>query len=309
MNDEKTSNELTRRRFVAFSGVIGAAALLTGVETAAGRTASAAAPTYADTDPAPDMCPTPPPGGTPACPPAQLQPLCGSPADNDPLWRDVQYCTHGKPLPPGQNPPACLKVTSDYVVLNGRPSSRHNFLLTPSCRITGIECPFIETSGAPNYWNDAWDNARSGGSVPVQYPNIGLGINSQNARFLDQLHIHMAGVRASTQRRLQELETMGRMATSPAQWDAVKYRVAVTGSDGTGDRTYRALRLTGLGTNLFAQLQEHVVKPNGLSMANQTLIVVPKMTATGFAGSFYVLNSDSSLHDGTNTCDHLLVYS
>ncbi|MFE2379543.1 hypothetical protein [Streptomyces sp. NPDC059398] len=44
-------------------------------------------------------------------------------------------------------------------------------------------------------------------------------------------------------------------------------------------------------------------------MANQTMIVIPKMTATGFAGSFYVLNSDMSLHDGTSTCDYLLVYS
>lgn len=101
----------------------------------------------------------------------------------------------------------------------------------------------------------------------------------------------------------------GRMATSPAQWNAVQYRVPVTGSDGSGDRTYRALRLPGLGMNLFALLQQYVVNPSGLSMANQTLIVVPKMTAAGFAGAFYVLNSDSSLHDGTNTCDHLLVYS
>ncbi|WP_200823510.1 hypothetical protein [Actinacidiphila yanglinensis] len=35
---------------------------------------------------------------------------------------------------------------------------------------------------------------------------------------------------------------------------------------------------------------------------------VPKMTAAGFAGTFYVLSSDDSLHDGTTTCDHLLVY-
>lgn len=102
---------------------------------------------------------------------------------------------------------------------------------------------------------------------------------------------------------------MGRVATNPAHWDAAQYRVPVTGSDGTGDRTYRALRLPSLGMNLFAQVQQYVVKPNGLTMADQTLIVVPKMTATGFAGAFYVLNSDSSLHDGTNTCDHLLVYS
>ncbi|MET4923160.1 CDP-diacylglycerol diphosphatase [Streptomyces sp. PSRA5] len=200
-----------------------------------------------------------------------------------------------------------MNVTANYVVLHGRPETQHNYLLLPSCRIKGIECPFISTSGAANYWNDAWENARSGGSVPVRYPNIGLGINSQIARRLNQLHIHMAGVRPSTQRRLQELETMGRVATQPAQWAAPQYQVAVTGSG--GDRTYRALRLPNLSQNLFTLLSRYVVAPNGLDMRNQTLVVVPKMNAAGFAGTFYVLNSDSSLHDGTSTCDHLLVYS
>lgn len=66
MNDDKNSNELPRRRFVAFSGAIGAATLLTGAGAATGRTASAAAPTPAH--PVPDTCPTPPPGGAPTCP-------------------------------------------------------------------------------------------------------------------------------------------------------------------------------------------------------------------------------------------------
>lgn len=143
----------------------------------------------------------------------------------------------------------------------------------------------------------------------MRYPDIGLGINSQHARCYDQLHIHMAGVRASTQGRLQDLETAGRIALQPAQWADPPYQVAITGPQGTGDRTYRALRLTDLGQNLFTLLYRNVVVPHGLDMANQTLIVVPKMTAAGFAGAFYVLSSDTSLHDGTSTCDYLLVYS
>ncbi|MFF4749324.1 CDP-diacylglycerol diphosphatase [Streptomyces sp. NPDC002514] len=238
-----------------------------------------------------------------------MQSLCGRPTDNDALWHDVQYCTNGTVPPPPQPKPDCLRATPNYVVLHGKPENQHNYLLLPSCRITGIECPFLEDPAAANYWNDAWQNARSGGSVPVQYPNIGLGINSQGARRFNQLHIHMAGIRASTQRRLQELESMGRMATQPVQWAAPVNQAPVSGPPGTGDRTYRILKVPNLMQNLFTLLYRNVVAPNGLAMANQTLIVVPKMTTSGFAQAFYVLNSDVSLHDGTSTCDYLLVYN
>lgn len=304
MNDHKDSNEVSRRQFVALSGTVGAAALLAGAG-AAGSAAAAVGPVR--DEPLTGSCPTPPPGGASPCPPAQLQSLCGSPTDNDPLWNDVRYCTQGTIPPLPQRPPDCLRTTANYVVLHGRPENTHNYLLVPSCRITGIECPFISTSGAQNYWNDAWDNARSGGNVPVQYPNIGLGINSQKARRFNQLHIHMAGVRPSTQARLQDLEKMGRMATQPSQWADPTNRAAISGS--TGDRTYRILKLPNLGQNLFTLLSQNVVTPTpGLTMAGQTLIVVPKMTAAGFAGTFYVLNSDTSFHGGTSTCDYLLEY-
>ncbi|MFJ5517118.1 CDP-diacylglycerol diphosphatase [Streptomyces griseoluteus] len=306
MHDQQNAKEVPRRQFVVLSGAVGAATVLTGAAATVGGTAAAAS--GVDAGPTPDRCPTtPPPGGTGSCPPPSLQGICGRPTDNDPLWHDVQYCTSGIVPPPPQPKPDCLKVTSNYVVLHGKPETTHNYLLSPACRVTGIECPFLVTSGPPNYWNEAWQNARSGGDVPVQYPNIGLGINSQGARRFDQLHIHMAGVRASTQRRLQDLESQGRMATSPAQWANPANQAAVTGS--SGDRVYRILRLPNLQDNLFNLLYTNVVRPNSLNMADQTMIVVPKMTAAGFAGAFYVLNSDTSIHDGTSTCDYLLVYS
>lgn len=308
MNALGKANGMPRRRFVALSGALGAGSLLTGT----GATASAAAgPVPSPAEPSCCPCPTgpnPPGGGQSPCPPAQLQPLCGRPTDTDPLWQDVQYCTQGIVPPSGQRPD-CLKTTPNYVVLHGKPETQHNYLLLPSCRVTGIECPFLVTSGVANYWHEAWENARSGGDVPVQYPYIGLGINSQSARRLNQLHIHMAGIRDSTQRRLQDLEAAGRIAPQPAQWGDPRYRAAVTGTQGSGDRTYRILRLDGLAQNLFPLLNQYVVRRFGLDMAGQTLVVVPKVTAAGFTGTFYVLNSDASLHDGTNTCDHLLVYS
>lgn len=307
MSHHPHANEVSRRHFVALTGALGTATLLAG----AGATGSAAAATTpVPGEPSPGTCPTPPPGGGQSpCPPAQLQALCGRPTDNDPLWHDVRYCTQGTLPPPPQPAPNCLRTTPNYVVLHGQPETQHNYLLLPSCRITGIECPFIVSSTAANYWADAWDNARSGGSVPVHYDNIGLGINSQRARRLNQLHIHMAGIRASTQRRLQELEMTGRVATQPSQWRDPNFQVAISGPPGSRDSTYRALRMPDLTRNPFVLLNQYVVAPGGLSMADQTLIVVPKMTAAGFAGAFYLLSSDHSLHDGTDTCDHLLEYA
>lgn len=309
MNDTRKTNDMPRRQFVALSGALGAGALLTGA--GAGGSASAATGAgAAAADPSCCPCPTdpaPPGGGQNPCPPTHLQNLCGSPADKDPLWQDVQYCTQGIVPPSGQKPD-CLKTTPNYVVLHGKPENRHNYLLLPSCRITGIECPFLVTTTVANYWQDAWENARRGGDVPVHYDNIVLGINSQVARRMNQLHIHMAGVQDSTQRRLQALEAAGRVAPQPSQWGDPQFQAPITGADGSGDRTYRVLRLGTLTQNLFDLVNLYVVRRFGLDMAGQTLLVVPKMTAAGFAGTFYILNSDSSLPSGTDTCDHLLVY-
>lgn len=298
---------MRRRQFVALSGALGAGALLSGT---GGSASAAAGPGTAAGGPACCPCPTDPnpPGAGPApCPPSQLQGLCGSPADTDPLWQDVQYCTQGI-VPPSGHRPTCLKTMPNYVVLHGQPESLQNYLLLPSCRITGIECPFIVTPNAANYWHEAWETGRPGGDVPVRSRFMGLGINSRAARRFHQLHIHMAGVQGSTQRRLQDLEAAGRVAPQPSQWGDAQYQALVTGKQGSGDRTYRILRLDTLTQNLFELLNVNVVRRFGLDMAGQTLIVVPKTTATGFAGTFYVLNSDSSLPSGANTCDHLLIY-
>ncbi|MFH7594583.1 CDP-diacylglycerol diphosphatase [Streptomyces racemochromogenes] len=298
MHEHKDADGLPRRRFVALSGALGAAALLAGAGTGRSRAAAAQA---AYSAPSTDPCPpgTPPPGTSP-CPPSQLQSLCGRPGDSDPVWNDVQHCV--------RNPqdPQCLHVTSDYVVLHGKPESPRNFLLSPTCRITGIECPYLESTQAPNYWSDAWDNARPGGRVPVQSDFIGLGINSQAARRFDQLHIHMAGVEDNTQKQLQDLERAHSIATSVGAW--AQAQVSVTGFKGR--RTYRALLRRSLDENLFALLADHVVHPPQTGgMAQQTLIVVPKKVNNAYTGDFYVLNSDTSLHDGTDTCDELLVYA
>jgi len=212
-----------------------------------------------------------------------------------------------KPPPPFV---ASLQVTPNYVILHGDPETDHNFLLVPSCRISGIECPFIwGPSAYPGYFSDAWQQAQPGGAAPVRYPSIGLGINSARTRQQDQLHIHMAGILSGVQGQLNTLEAAGKITSDRAKWPVQV--VPVVGRDPkTGKavtHNYRALifrEKSELKQNLFMLLGDHVPAAR-MHMADQTLIVTPRN-----AGGFYVLNSDPvSVPGGTGSADFLLVYA
>jgi CDP-diacylglycerol pyrophosphatase len=145
MSENEKAGRLPRRQFVKLSG---AAAVLAGAGAVAGRTA-----------------------------PATVQDLlCGN--DNDSgtrffLWERAKECGdafRAKKPTPG----SCLATTSTYVVLNGQaPPVTHNFLLVPTRRVKGIECPYLWSSNAPNYWQDAWNQAQR----YVKYAATGLGVN------------------------------------------------------------------------------------------------------------------------------------
>jgi CDP-diacylglycerol pyrophosphatase len=295
-------DKMARRQFVRISGVAGAASLMGLLRPSLGL----AAPEHPPPCPPPGA-PTPP--GAPNCPPPAMATQCGSTSDTDPLWLDVQRCTGTTP-PPSD----CLRVTSTYVVRYGDPRNTHDFLLLPTCRVRGIECPFISTTSAPNYWSDAWDNARPGGQVPVIFPNIGLGVNSADRRRFDQLHIHMAGILSGVQGQLNAVDNM--ITRNTASWGS--QIVQLTGLDrqfnppALATRSYRALRVTLndlMNDNLFRTLRNMVGQTQ---MGKQTLIVTPRNIGTR---GFYVLNSQPDLvtppglPGGTGTCDLLLVYN
>jgi CDP-diacylglycerol pyrophosphatase len=289
---------LPRRQFVRLSGVTGTAALLAG--TGAGKNLAAAthSPSHAACPPGAAPCPSP-------------SAVCGHPGDSGPrdyLWLEAQVAEGTKKSPP---PDTSLLATPNYVILHGAPKTDHNFLLVPSCRISGIECPFIWGPTAyPGYWNDAWEQAQPGGAAPVKYPSIGLGINSAipGIRTQDQLHIHMAGILSGVQGQLNKLEAAGKITSNPARWPA--QIVPVEGLDPkTGKiatRNYRALIFRDkpeLKQNLFMFLGDHVPAAK-MHMADQMLVVTPRNK-----GGFYVLNSDPGVTGGgTGSADFLLVY-
>ncbi|MEU7058300.1 CDP-diacylglycerol diphosphatase [Streptomyces sp. NPDC046197] len=292
----------SRRDFVRLSGVTGAAALLAG---AGGGTSLAAGTDHTQQGGnLPLSSPTPSPSASPCPKPSTA---CGDPNEQGVLlWDKVRVCLKQKQPPPQTS---CLNTTAHYVILHGSPETDHNYLLVPTCRIKGIECPFIWGPPAyPFYWNDAWNEAQASGAAPVKYSDIGLGINSKKDRTEQQLHIHMAGILPGVQGQLNKLEKSGDITSDPKKWQ--QQIMPVEGFDHKKKqkvtRTYRALVLTGkadLNQNMFQFLGRYVTAAQA-DMENQTMVVTPRN-----AGGFYVLNSDPALSGGgTGTCDLLLVY-
>jgi CDP-diacylglycerol pyrophosphatase len=112
------------------------------------------------------------------------------------LWQVVRACVAdfkltGTPFP-------CLEVDLSggeergAVVL--RPPLLNDTILAPTRRIIGIEDPFLQSPGAPNYFDAAW-RARAflkdaDGKAPER-DAIALVVNSAIVRGQDQLHIHI----------------------------------------------------------------------------------------------------------------------
>ncbi|MEN3536587.1 CDP-diacylglycerol diphosphatase [Microbispora sp. ZYX-F-249] len=286
-NDE--ASELTRRRFIQFSGLAGTS-VLAGVGILSGAEHALASPSSG-------LAKGPDPKE------------CGSPQSHDSLWRLSQKC---------HSTNTCWQNHADYVVMGGTKSKKKyvNFILVPTQRISGIECSWICGSSAPNYWSAADYYATKPPTV-VPAP-VGLGINSKQARGFNQLHIHMARARLEAQHDLAAQDNLA--ARTVAHW--ADSRVSIRGLSqnlGIIPHTYRVLVWKGFHhDNLFAMLRDMLRRSLGhggttakaqARMQYQTLIVIPRA-----AGGYYIINSEKGLKDlsnpqlsGTDTCDPLLL--
>jgi CDP-diacylglycerol pyrophosphatase len=197
VTDGQKPPALPRRQFVKLSGALGAAAVLAGCGSATTKV-PASAPNLAES--------------------TQSNPLCGNASDSTPdveLWTKAQACEVA--YQQGKTIPGCMGTTKDDVVLNGDPQNNHNFLLVPTHRIKGIECPTLWTTNAAeyyaHYWRDAWRQAQPGQAGAVT-GTVGLGINSKNDRQQNQLHIHMARILSEVQ---GQLDSQG-ITSDPKRW-------------------------------------------------------------------------------------------
>jgi CDP-diacylglycerol pyrophosphatase len=127
------------------------------------------------------------------------------------LWKVVQACVANRALTGAAFP--CLKVDDShgdergYVLLRA-PWGAPDLILAPTRKIVGVEDPSLQTSEAPNYFEDAW-NARGFLSDESQEPlardNVVLAVNPRPWRSQDQLHIHIGCLSRRMRQRLQTL--------------------------------------------------------------------------------------------------------
>jgi CDP-diacylglycerol pyrophosphatase len=125
------------------------------------------------------------------------------------LWQVVRACAAdfkltGSPFP-------CLEVDlSDgeeggSVVL--RPPLSDEMILAPTRRIIGIEDPFLQSPGAPNYFDAGWrarSLLRGADGLPPERDAVALVVNSAVVRDQDQLHIHVGCLLPSARRALAD---------------------------------------------------------------------------------------------------------
>ncbi|MFE4539042.1 CDP-diacylglycerol diphosphatase [Streptomyces scopuliridis] len=224
--------------------------------------------------------------------------LCGDPKDTgEPLWNMAWECQE-------------RQIDAFWLVSKGV----KGFLLVPTDRVKGIECPDL-VSGAYakyNYWQVADDRSYFWFKGPP-WGKVGLGINAAHHRSHDQLHIHMSEVRPGVKAELDKAAQAGRIAKDLPSWPGTL--ITVTGQDQAGapqPRSYRAVHVGSIGSlNLFKALYDNVVvATRGEEMGDQTMIVIK--AGSGPSDGFYVLNSwDNLAHpsaspQGIAVCDSVL---
>jgi len=218
------------------------------------------------------------------------------------LWQVVRACVAdfkltGTPFP-------CLEVDlSDgeergAVVL--RPPLSDDTILAPTRRIIGIEDPFLQSPGAPNYFDAAW-RARTflkgaDGRAPER-DAIALIVNSAAVRGQDQLHIHVDCIQPDVHQALRERE-----ASIGNRWAPLDVYFS-------GHR-YEAMWVPGerLGSNNPFRLLAEGIPGAAQDMGDRTLVVVGSFRANGAAG-FIILEDQVSResHDsgyGEELLDH-----
>lgn len=115
-------------------------------------------------------------------------------AERGALWQVVNklclpvHATLGLALP-------CLAVDEKrgFVVIRA-PGDKTRIIVVPTARLEGIESPVLLRDDAPNYWAYAWEErgrVADAAPRPLGWGDIGMAINSRNARTQDQMHIHV----------------------------------------------------------------------------------------------------------------------
>ncbi|MFT4393971.1 CDP-diacylglycerol diphosphatase [Gordonia lacunae] len=243
-----------------------------------------------------------------AAPPTPTQKLCGQAGDNPKtdsrlwLWGQVKNTTPKKPgsnlevvQPAGQVQPN-PKKPKYYAVRHGGDSKGvdDDFLIVPTNRVRGIECPYLWDGSQLNLWSAGW---WQGGKRVAKDPAkpLAIGVNSAEKRGQDQLHIHLAQVYPGT---LRDLKAISHPETSLFNWrktDVVLDVDPAKTSNPNHQKHFHVVKYTGALPDLFKVL--HGQMAVGDDIGKYSIAVVD----AGQPNTYFVLASTPTLGGGKDT--------
>jgi CDP-diacylglycerol pyrophosphatase len=216
------------------------------------------------------------------------------------LWHVVHgLCLTDKRLIGASAPCAFVDLARGFAVVRD-PGGKTQVLLVPTRRLSGIEDPRLQASGAPNYWQYAWEARRffeKRAGRQVARDDIALAINSRISRSQQQLHIHIDCVAPDVRQALAAHEN-----EIGEHWTRLRFDLM--------GRRYRAIKLEGpeLGDRDPFRLLYQASARAKAEMGAETLVVVGATFADGSPG-FYLLSdrADPAAGDsgaGEDLLDH-----
>jgi CDP-diacylglycerol pyrophosphatase len=125
------------------------------------------------------------------------------------LWRVVQACVVNHRITGSAFP--CLEVNDAKGMVDGfvvlrPPLERTHIVIVPTVRIAGVEDTSLQSPGAPNFFEDAWEARKyvlDRAPRQLKRDEVGLAVNSKAGRTQDQLHIHVDCVNMDVRRALK----------------------------------------------------------------------------------------------------------
>ncbi|UPW08206.1 CDP-diacylglycerol diphosphatase [Gordonia terrae] len=241
-----------------------------------------------------------------AAPPTPTQKLCGQAGDNPKtdnrlwLWGQVKNTTPKKRgsnlevVQPAAQVQPNPKKPKYYAVRHGGDSKGVNddFLIVPTNRVRGIECPYLWDGSQLNLWSAAW---WQGGKLVAKDPAkpLAIGVNSVEKRGQDQLHLHMAQVYPGT---LRDLRAIQQPETNLYAWTKTDVILNVDpAKTPNSKRHFHVVKYTGGLPDLFKVLHGQLTASQDIG--KYSIAVVD----AGQPNTYFVLASTPTLGGGTAT--------
>ncbi|SPP31183.1 CDP-diacylglycerol pyrophosphatase [Arsenophonus endosymbiont of Aleurodicus floccissimus] len=194
--------------------------------------------------------------------------------NSDKLWQTInQQCIPEFKNGSLQSP--CIKVDQQhrYVIYKDIKGPLHDLLL-PLDKISGIESPILQQKNTENYFMLAWKNRQlfiKTANKPINEQFLSLVINSKYGRSQEQLHIHLACLKAEMYQIIKENEH-----TITTSWQLLKQKI--------NSHRYIAIKIPATNVNKISPFHylEKYAAEQGDNIAYYGLAMIPSTQKSEF---------------------------